>query len=43
MNELLRLARAIRCDATDPAQTFRHRMSIGLAIALLILILSLLG
>ncbi len=43
MNELLRLARAIRCDATDPAQTFRHRMGIGLAIAVLILILSLLG
>lgn len=43
MNELLRLARAIRCDATDPCQTFRHRMGIGLAIAVLILILSLLG
>ena len=43
MNELLRLARAIRCDATDPAQTFRHRMGVGLAFAVLILLLSLLG
>ncbi|WP_269635382.1 hypothetical protein [Rhodobacter xanthinilyticus] len=43
MNELLRLARSIRCDATDPGQTFRHRMGVGLAVALLILILSLLG
>lgn len=43
MNELLQLARALRCDATDPAQTFRHRMGVGLAIAVLILILSLLG
>lgn len=43
MSEFLRLARAIRCDATDPAQTFRHRMGIDLAIALLILIISLLG
>lgn len=43
MNELLRLARVLRCDATDPGQTFRHRMGIGLAVALLILILSILG
>ena len=43
MNELLRLARVLRCDATDPGQTFRHRMGIGVAIAVLILILSLLG
>ena len=43
MNELLRLARVLRCDATDPGQTFRHRIGFGLAVALLILILSLLG
>ena len=42
MHELLRLARAIRCDATDPAQAFRHRLGVGLAVATLILVLSLL-
>ena len=41
MNELLRLARSIRCDATDPGQTFSHRLRIGIMIAALILILSL--
>ena len=30
MHELLRLARAIRCDAADPAQAFSHRLRIGL-------------
>ncbi len=40
MHELLRLARAIRCDAADPAQTFGHRLRIGLLVAVLILILS---
>lgn len=43
MNELLRLARSIRCDASDPGQAFSHRLRIGLAVAALILILSLLG
>jgi hypothetical protein len=42
MNDLLRLARALRCDATDPGQAFSHRLRIGLAIAALILVLSLL-
>ena len=42
MHELLRLARSIRCDAADPGQTFGHRLRIGLAIAALILVLSLL-
>ena len=42
MNELLRLARALRCDPTDPRQAFAHRMRVGLAVAALILILSLL-
>lgn len=40
MHELLRLARAIRCDADDPAQAFSHRLRIGLLVAALILILS---
>jgi hypothetical protein len=40
MHELRRLARAIRCDAADPAQTFGHRLRIGLLVAALILILS---
>ncbi len=41
MNELLRLARSIRCDAPDPGHAFSHRLRIGLAVAVLILILSL--
>ena len=40
MHELLRLARAIRCDAADPEQAFGHRLRIGLLVAALILILS---
>jgi hypothetical protein len=43
MNELLRLARALRCDPVDARQAFAHRLRIGLAIAALILILSLIG
>ncbi|WP_461473833.1 hypothetical protein [Pararhodobacter sp.] len=43
MNELLRLARSIRCDATDPGQTFGHRLRIGLLIAALIFLTSILG
>jgi len=42
MNELLRLARFLRCDPPDPRQAFAHRLRIGLAVAALILILSLL-
>jgi hypothetical protein len=42
MNDLLRLARALRCDATDPGQAFSHRLRVGIAIAALILVLSLL-
>ena len=42
MNELLRLARSLRCESTDPRQAFRHRLAVGLAVAALILILSLL-
>jgi len=43
MHDLLRLARSLRCDPADPCQAFRHRLSVGIAIAALILILSLLG
>lgn len=42
MNDLLRRARALRCDPDDPGQAFRHRLRIGLAIAVLIFVLSLL-
>ena len=41
MNDLLRLARALRCDPCDPGQAFRHRLGVGLAVAVLILVLSL--
>ncbi|WP_296540507.1 hypothetical protein [Rhizorhabdus sp.] len=41
MNDLIRLARSFRCDPADPRQAFAHRLRIGLAIAALILILSL--
>ena len=40
MHELLRLARAIRCDAVNPGQAFSHRLRIGLLVAALILIVS---
>jgi len=43
MHELLRLARSIRCDAADPGQAFSHRLRIGVLVAVLILLLSLLG
>ncbi len=42
MNELVRLARALRCDPADPRAAFAHRLRIGLVVAALILILSLL-
>jgi hypothetical protein len=42
MNDLLRLARALRCEPGDPGQAFRHRLGIGIAVAVLILLLSLL-
>jgi hypothetical protein len=40
MTDLLRLARAIRCDPANAWQAFAHRIRIGLAIAALILALS---
>ena len=36
------LARSLRCDPSDPRQAFAHRLRIGLVVAALILILSLL-
>ena len=42
MNELLRLARSIRCDVADPGQAFGHRLRIGLLVAALILAVTLL-
>ncbi len=42
MNELLRLARSLRCEPANPRAAFAHRLRIGLAVASLILILSLL-
>ena len=43
MNDLLRLARSLRCDAADPRLTYSHRLRIGFAIAVLILLLSAIG
>ncbi len=43
MNELLRLARSIRCDAPEPQQAFSHRLRIGFMIAGLIFLISILG
>ena len=42
MNDLLRRARSLRCDPADPRAAYAHRLRIGLAVAALILILSLL-
>jgi hypothetical protein len=42
MHDLLRLARLIRCDSADPGARFRHRLAVGLVVAGLILLLSLL-
>ena len=42
MNEIIRLARFLRRDPADAQAAFAHRLRIGLAVAALILILSLL-
>jgi hypothetical protein len=42
MHELLRLAARLRCATTDPCHAFRHRLRIGLAVAALILLVSIL-
>ncbi len=42
MREFLNLVARLRCDDADPCRTFRHRLRVGLAVAALILLLSLL-
>ena len=42
MRELIGLAARLRCGDADPCRVFRHRMRVGLAVAALILLLSLL-
>ena len=42
MTELFRLARALRSECDDPRRQFSHRLRVGLAVAALILILSVL-
>jgi hypothetical protein len=41
MRDLLGLAARLRCDADDPCRAFRHRLRVGLAVAALILLVSL--
>ena len=41
MRELLGLAARLRCGDADPCRIFRHRVRVGLAVAALILFLSL--
>ena len=41
MRELLGRAARLRCGDADPCRVFRHRMRVGLAVAALILLLSL--
>ena len=40
MPDLRRLARRLRCDSVDPTRLFRHRLRLGIAVALLILLVS---
>ena len=42
MHELLSLFARLRCDDADPCRAFRHRLRVGLAVAALLLLLSLL-
>jgi hypothetical protein len=42
MDELLRLIGRLRCSTTDPCRAFRHRLRIGLLVAALILLVSIL-
>ena len=42
MRELLSLAARLRCGDADPCRIFRHRVRVGLDVAALILLLSLL-
>ena len=42
MHEFLRLAARLRCDDADPCRAFGHRLRVGLAVAALLFLLSLL-
>jgi hypothetical protein len=42
MHEFLRAIARLRCDDSDPCRAFRHRLRVGLTVAALILLLSLL-
>ncbi len=42
MHELLSVVARLRCDDSDPCRAFRHRLRVGLAVATLIFLLSLL-
>jgi len=42
MHELLRQLRQLRCDTSCPVRAFAHRLRVGLAVAALILVLSVL-
>ena len=42
MDELLRLFARLRCSTTDPCRAFRHRLRVGLVVAALILLVSIL-
>jgi hypothetical protein len=41
MREFLGLAARLRCADADPCRIFQHRLRVGLAVAALILLLSL--
>jgi hypothetical protein len=42
MRELFQLVARLRCSTTDPCRAFRHRLSVGLLVAALILLVSIL-
>lgn len=42
MSELARLTRRLRCEISDPLRALEHRLRIGLAVALLLFLVSLL-
>ena len=42
MHELLRVVARLRCNDADPCRRFRHRLRVGLTVAALIFLLSLL-
>jgi hypothetical protein len=42
MGDLLRLVARLRCSTTDPCRAIRHRLRVGLLVAALILLVSIL-